>query len=355
MRDWEDGVRPGHDAPRPRRRAKADRARAHSRAGWVSGGRARGRGGARAGAGRAARSGTRARARARAGRRGDAGARGSSRSSSRRRRPAPDAEALALEREREAQARFEQEYPLHGVAYHFLAQVHRRPDASSPVVGYMRRGAQFRAQSGLRGPGCARGWRRVPGGGFVCRGEGFALGDSPQTFDPSPVAPAARRRPPLRLRVGGALRRPAVLAPAQPRRGGRGARVDPAAARRRGSRRQRRGRRAGAGPRGAARARRGCGGGERRGAAGRRGRAAPRRRRGACPGRPPDAHAARLLREHRSPGERRRAALLPHHPRRLRAGRHAGRGLPAAARAAWCSAGAGPCRWASCTATACAA
>ncbi len=105
--------------------------------------------------------------------------------------PAPDAEAFALEREREAQARFEEEYPLHGVAYHFLAQIHRRPDASSPVVGYMRRGAQFRAQSGLRGPGCARGWHRVPGGGFVCRGEGFALGESPQTFDPSPVAPAA--------------------------------------------------------------------------------------------------------------------------------------------------------------------
>lgn len=104
--------------------------------------------------------------------------------------PPPDPEALAREREAAAQLRFEREYPLHGVAYHFLAQVHRRPDASSPVVGYMRRGAQLRAKSGLRGPGCARGWHEVPGGGFVCRGQGFALGDSPQTFDPSPVGAA---------------------------------------------------------------------------------------------------------------------------------------------------------------------
>ncbi len=104
--------------------------------------------------------------------------------------PAPDAEALArarLDAEREA---FEREHPFHGVAYHFVAQVHQRADASSPVIGYMRRGARFRAQASLRGPGCARGWHRVQGGGFVCRGNGFALGDTPQTFEPSPIAPA---------------------------------------------------------------------------------------------------------------------------------------------------------------------
>ncbi|HJL18677.1 MAG TPA: L,D-transpeptidase [Sandaracinaceae bacterium LLY-WYZ-13_1] len=104
--------------------------------------------------------------------------------------PAPDPEALARAREEAARARFEREYPWHGVAYHFLAQIHQRPDRDSPVVGYMRRGARFRAQPTLRGPGCDRGWSRVPGGGFVCRGHGFALGDTPQRFDPSPVPPA---------------------------------------------------------------------------------------------------------------------------------------------------------------------
>ncbi|MEC7525759.1 MAG: L,D-transpeptidase [Myxococcota bacterium] len=105
--------------------------------------------------------------------------------------PAPDPEAAARAREEAARQAFEREYPWHGVAYHFLAQVHARPDRDSPVVGYMRRGAQFRAQPGLRGPGCDRGWSRVPGGGFVCRGNGFALGERPQTFEPSPVAPIA--------------------------------------------------------------------------------------------------------------------------------------------------------------------
>lgn len=105
-------------------------------------------------------------------------------------RPAPDPEAVARAREEAERLQFERQHPLHGVAYHFLAQVHRRPDASSPVMGYMRRGAQFRAREGVRGPGCPRGWHEVPGGGFVCRGQGFALGTSPQTFDPSPVAPA---------------------------------------------------------------------------------------------------------------------------------------------------------------------
>ncbi|MEQ8457820.1 MAG: L,D-transpeptidase family protein [Sandaracinaceae bacterium] len=105
--------------------------------------------------------------------------------------PAPDPEALAQAREEAARAAFEREYPWHGVAYHFLAQVHARPDGRSPVIGYMRRGAQFRAQPGLRGPGCERGWSRVPGGGFVCRGNGFALGERAQTFESSPVAPIA--------------------------------------------------------------------------------------------------------------------------------------------------------------------
>lgn len=102
--------------------------------------------------------------------------------------PDPEAEARAARaREREA---FEREWPMHGVCYHYLAHVRARPDANSPIVGYMRRGAQFRAKEGTRGHGCARGWHEVVGGGFVCRGEGYQLGTTPQTFEGAPVQPA---------------------------------------------------------------------------------------------------------------------------------------------------------------------
>ena len=104
--------------------------------------------------------------------------------------PPPDPEALARAREEAERLRFERDNPWHGIAYHFLAQVYRRPDASSAVVGDVRRGARVRAQEGLRGSGCARGWHRVVGGGFVCRGAGLQMGSEPQSFEPSPVQPA---------------------------------------------------------------------------------------------------------------------------------------------------------------------
>ena len=92
-------------------------------------------------------------------------------------------------RQRNDRMRFEAAYPLHGVVFHFLAQVFAAPKSGVPI-GYLRRGSQFRASSGEAGPGCDRTWHKVPGGGYVCRGAGYVIGDSPRTFDPSPVPPA---------------------------------------------------------------------------------------------------------------------------------------------------------------------
>ncbi len=104
--------------------------------------------------------------------------------------PPPDPEAeLRAARLRE-RADFDRTWPLFGVCYHYLAHVRARPDGASPIIGYMRRGAQFRAKAGVRGPGCDRTWHEVVGGGYVCRGTGYQLGDREQTFDGSPVAPA---------------------------------------------------------------------------------------------------------------------------------------------------------------------
>ena len=119
--------------------------------------------------------------------------------------PEPDAEELARARaEAEAQraleaerarleaerAVFEAAFPKHGVVYHFLAQVFAEPDNRSRAIGYMRRGAQFRAKPGVDGRGCPGKWHEVPGGGFVCAGAGYVVGDTPQSFEPSPVPPA---------------------------------------------------------------------------------------------------------------------------------------------------------------------
>jgi hypothetical protein len=107
--------------------------------------------------------------------------------------PAPpprDLEAEARAREAAEREAFEQAWPRHGVVYHFLAQVFAEPSSRARVVGYMRRGATFRAKGPVRGPGCSAGWHAIPGDGYVCRGNGFQIGDEPQSFEPSPVAPA---------------------------------------------------------------------------------------------------------------------------------------------------------------------
>jgi hypothetical protein len=100
---------------------------------------------------------------------------------------AEEAERARLEAQRLA---FEAAFPLYGVAYHFLARVYERPTYDSKIIGYMRRGSRFRASERVPGRSCARGWYEVPGGGFVCHGEGYKLGRAPQSFEPAPQPPA---------------------------------------------------------------------------------------------------------------------------------------------------------------------
>lgn len=104
--------------------------------------------------------------------------------------PPPDPELLERQREEAARRRFEREYPNHGITFHFLARVRAEPNQSADVTGYMRRGSRFRATERVPGVGCARGWFEVPGDGYVCRGEGFLIGDEPPEFEPVPVPPS---------------------------------------------------------------------------------------------------------------------------------------------------------------------
>lgn len=100
------------------------------------------------------------------------------------------AEADAAARAEAEALAFETAYPLHGVAFHFLAPIRRDPSDRASSIGYLRRGAHFRASARVEGRGCSRGWHAIPGEGFVCRGEGVMIGEVPQTFEPSPNPPS---------------------------------------------------------------------------------------------------------------------------------------------------------------------
>jgi hypothetical protein len=102
---------------------------------------------------------------------------------------APDVWAEHAAEDAAAERALLKRYPLQGIAFHVLAQVYSEPSARGEVVGYLRRGAVFRAAQGQRGSGCDERWHELSVGGFVCAGRGFLIGEGPQTFEPSPIAP----------------------------------------------------------------------------------------------------------------------------------------------------------------------
>lgn len=85
---------------------------------------------------------------------------------------------------------FDRDFPLYGVSFQYLAPIRREPSDRASSIGYLRRGSQFRASTRVEGRGCARGWYRLPGDGYVCRGDGVTIGEAPQSFEPSPNPPS---------------------------------------------------------------------------------------------------------------------------------------------------------------------
>jgi len=103
---------------------------------------------------------------------------------------APDPEAEQRAQAALAKRAFDAKYPLHGIATHYLAQIFEKPALRSRIVGYMRRGATFRASAAIKASGCSAGFHEVPGKGYVCPSRGFKIGKDSQFFDLSPIAPA---------------------------------------------------------------------------------------------------------------------------------------------------------------------
>lgn len=79
-------------------------------------------------------------------------------------------------------------FPAYGIATHYMANVYGEPKTDGRIVGYMRRGALFRAGEEVTRKGCSRGWFAVASG-YVCNGEGAWVDSRPRTFEPSPLPP----------------------------------------------------------------------------------------------------------------------------------------------------------------------
>ncbi len=81
-------------------------------------------------------------------------------------------------------------YPAFGVTLYHMAHVYEAPKRGTRAVGYLRRGARFRASEEVTRRDCARGWFEVSGGGFVCNGEGVTIDSLPPAYEDGPLLPA---------------------------------------------------------------------------------------------------------------------------------------------------------------------
>ena len=94
-------------------------------------------------------------------------------------------EAATPEPELGGAARLEHDYPLHGLAVYMQAQIYAEPNMRATVLGYMRRGARFRAKPGIApapNSGCETRWHELHMGGWVCTDRSVLIGATPPEF-----------------------------------------------------------------------------------------------------------------------------------------------------------------------------
>jgi hypothetical protein len=81
-------------------------------------------------------------------------------------------------------------FPTFGVTLYHMAYVYEAPKKESRPLGYLRRGARFRASEEVGRKGCSRGWFAIAGGGFVCSGDGVQVDADPPAYADPPALPA---------------------------------------------------------------------------------------------------------------------------------------------------------------------
>ena len=80
-------------------------------------------------------------------------------------------------------------YPVFGVTLNHMVYIYEGPRKDARPVGYLRRGARFRAGEEVGRNGCVRGWFEIAGGGYVCAGEGISVDSEPPAYLDPPVLP----------------------------------------------------------------------------------------------------------------------------------------------------------------------
>ncbi|MCB9666666.1 MAG: L,D-transpeptidase [Myxococcales bacterium] len=81
-------------------------------------------------------------------------------------------------------------FPLTGIVTWHTARIFAAPSSTAQVIGYARRGTQFRAALVAEGEGCKSEWYRVPGDGFVCTSQGYYIGRENPLAETAPMPPA---------------------------------------------------------------------------------------------------------------------------------------------------------------------
>ena len=80
-------------------------------------------------------------------------------------------------------------HPAYGLTLYHMTNVVDAPRKDGRVLGYLRRGARFRASEEVGRDGCTRGWFEALGGGYVCHGEGVLVDSTPPPAQDPPVLP----------------------------------------------------------------------------------------------------------------------------------------------------------------------
>lgn len=80
-------------------------------------------------------------------------------------------------------------YPAFGLSLYHMVSVYEAPRRNARALGYLRRGARFRAGEPLEGDGCPGGWFEILGAGYVCRGDGVTIDSRPQATPDGPTQP----------------------------------------------------------------------------------------------------------------------------------------------------------------------